>query len=517
MKIIETRDLTKMYGDFVANDKISISVEEGEIRAIVGENGAGKTTLMNMLYGMIQPTSGEILIRGQPVKIHSPKDAIAKRIGMVHQHFKLVPSLTIYENILLGVERLGKVGNLKVPFVSRKREIEEVAALAKKYSFQLNPTDRIQDISIGMQQRVEILKMLYRDVDILILDEPTAVLTPQEVDELLENLRELKKQGKTIILITHKLGEVKKIADTCTVIRRGQVVCDVVKTDEVDEKELAVRMVGRQVNFTVQKAACQLESGAPAVYEAKGLRTIGADGQEVLHGVDFCVRAGEVLGVAGVEGNGQSELVILLTGLMDATGGSVSLCGADITGQYPEKLRQEGVAIISEDRFALGLCAEMKISSNMVAGYHMNPPYCNHQLMDYKTIRQTSAERVREFDIRTPGDITVGGLSGGNAQKVVVARELSSDPKVLIAAQPTRGVDVGSIEFIHKKLIELRDEGKAVLLVSSELSEIMSLSDRVVVMYCGQITGEFCTADTTQEELGLYMMGVKTQREEGVG
>lgn len=511
MSMIEVVDLTKKFGDFTANDKVSLSVEEQEIKCIVGENGAGKSTLMNMLYGLLQPTSGKILIRGQEVKLNSPIDAISHGIGMVHQHFKLVPSLTVYENVLLGVEL--KKG--KTPFVDQKREIEKVQKLIDEYHFELNPLDKIEDISIGERQRVEILKMLYRNVDILILDEPTAVLTPQEVDELIASLKNMNAQGKTIIVITHKLREVMELSHSITVIKQGKVIGHV-KTKDTNESELAQMMVGRNVVLTVNNDRDKPIS-KEVVYEAKNLKTINDYGKEVVSDVSFKVHRGEILGVAGVEGNGQSELVKLITGLMESTGGSVTFLGEDITNNWPAQLRKKGIGIIPEDRYAQGLCGDMTISENCIAGYHGNTDVCKKGIFDQKAICKKRDTFIKDFDIRISdrnGDVS--SLSGGNAQKIIVARELSAGPKLLVACQPTRGVDIGSIEFIHKQILKFRDEGNAVILVSSELTEILSLSDNIIVMYKGKISGHMCKDEVTTAAIGLLMAGIQTERKEAV-
>ena len=509
MSMIEVVDLTKKFGDFTANDKISLSVEEQEIKCIVGENGAGKSTLMNMLYGLLQPTSGKILIRGKEVRMNSPIDAIANGIGMVHQHFKLVPSLTVYENILLGVE----IKKGKSPFVDAKTEIEKVQKLIYEYHFELNPLDKIEDISVGGRQRVEILKMLYRNVDILILDEPTAVLTPQEVDDLMVSLKNMKKQGKTIIVITHKLREVMELSDSVTVIKQGKVIGHV-KTKDTSEAELAQMMVGRNVVLTVSNERKEPISDE-VIYEVKDLCTINDYGKEVVSDLSFKVHRGEILGVAGVEGNGQSELVKLMTGLMEATKGTVTFLGKDVTNKWPAQLRKEGVGIIPEDRYAQGLCGDMDISQNCIAGYHGNPDVCKRGIFDQKAIRAKRDHFIEEFDIRI-GDLNgnVSSLSGGNAQKIIVARELSAGPKLLIACQPTRGVDIGSIEFIHKQILKFRDEGNAVILVSSELSEILSLSDNMIVMYKGKISGRVSQSEVTTAGIGLLMAGIQLEKKE---
>lgn len=505
MSIIQTVALTKKFGDFVANSSIDLSVEKGEIRCIVGENGAGKSTLMNMLYGLLEPTSGKILIRDEEVRLRSPVDAIAHGLGMVHQHFKLVSSLTVFENVLLGAEIL-RPGLL--PLIDRRREVERVRELIERYRFDLDPEDRIEDISVGSCQRVEILKMLYRNVDVLILDEPTAVLTPQEVDDLLQSLRELRDAGKTIIMITHKLREVMEVSDSITVIRRGEVIDDV-RTADTNEAELAKMMVGREVAHAVNDASTPVP-GSELTYRASGLTTTNAYGKQVLSDVSFDVRAGEVLGVAGVEGNGQSELVKLVCGMMEPTAGSMSLLAEDVTGKWPDELRRRGMAIVPEDRYAQGLCATMSVADNTIAGYQGAPDVCHGGLLDYRAIRAKRDRFIEDYAIRV-GDVDgdVGALSGGNAQKVIVARELGSSPRFLVACQPTRGVDIGSAEFIHGKILEFRNAGNAVLLVSSELSEVMSLADRVIVMYKGQVVGEVDPKTTTNEQIGLLMAGIR--------
>jgi len=506
MSIIQTVDLTKKFGDFTANDAINLSVDKQEIKCIVGENGAGKTTLMNMLYGLLRPTSGKILIRDQETVINSPVQAIANGLGMVHQHFKLVHSLTVYENIMLGTEIKKSKNSV---FVDNKKEIKVVRELIDKYKFDLNPLDKIEDISVGSRQRVEILKMLYRDVDILILDEPTAVLTPQEVDDLFVNLRELRGQGKTIIVITHKLREVMELSDSVTVIKQGKVVGNVL-TKDTSEAELAQMMVGRDVMLTVKNEQNGPVSGATA-YQAENICTINDYGKEVLHNISFSVKKGEILGIAGVEGNGQSELVKVLTGIMKTTKGKLTIDGKDITDKWPDELRRNGIGIIPEDRYAQGLCADMSLSDNCIAGYHSNPQVCSKAgFMKRKKINELRDKFVKNFDIRVGSiDGSVGQLSGGNAQKVIIAREFESNSKLLIACQPTRGVDIGSIEFIHKQILAYRDRGNAVILISSELSEIMSLSTRIAVMYKGEIVGEVNPKETNTTAIGLLMAGIK--------
>lgn len=502
--IIETRNLTKVFGKFCANDGINLTIQQGEIRAIIGENGAGKSTLMNMLYGILQPTEGEILIHGQKVTLSSPKDAIAHGLGMVHQHFKLVPSLTVYENILIGTEQT------RFGVIDRKKERDLVQKLIEKYGMDLNADEKVADLSIGAMQRVEILKMLYRDVDVLILDEPTSVLTPQEVDELIESLLELNRQGKTIIIITHKLQEVKKLAHTITVIRHGKLIGTVNGAQSTME-ELAYMMVGRPVLMNVDKGVSEIDEDH-VVYEVKNLKVMGQHGKLAVNDVSLKVRSGEILGIAGVEGNGQTEFAKTIYGMMTASSGEVYLKGERITNAWPDELRRKGTGIIPEDRYDEGLCLNMKVSQNLIAGYHDRSHVYRKPFLNSRKIKENKDKLVEKFDIRLSAeDPNVSGLSGGNAQKIIIAREFSANPDFLICCQPTRGVDVGSIESIHKRIIDLRKQGKAILLISSELSEIISLSDRIVVMYKGELVGEFDADKVTAEELGLYMTGVKRQ------
>lgn len=512
MVAIRTVNLTKKYGDFVANDNISISIEKGEITAIVGENGAGKTTLMNMFYGLQRPTGGELYVWDKKVNFSSPLDAINCGLGMVHQHFKLVPSLTVFENIMLGIEmnkeiKISDKVRVKSPIIDIRREKKEVQKIIDTYKFELDADDIVGQISIGAKQRVEILKMLYRNVDILIFDEPTAVLTPQEVDELLENLKELKKQGKTIILITHKLREVMAVSDKVIVIKRGKVVGTKV-TSETNPAELANMMVGRDVVLDVKRDEKDL-SEKPVAYRVRNICTETASGKRCLDNISFEIREGEILGVAGVEGNGQSELVKVLSGLMEATNGTVTLYDKDITNKWPDELRAEGIGIVPEDRYAEGLCKEMTLSENLICGYHSNEKFCRCGLMKKNDIDKNRDALIEKYDIRVAEACgKVSQLSGGNAQKVIIAREFESNPKVLIASQPTRGVDIGSIMFIHNKLLELRKQNKAILLVSSELSEVMNLSDRIIVMYKGRIVGEVDGKNADSGEIGLLMAGI---------
>ena len=515
MYAIETIHLTKKYGDFVANEDINIAIGKGEITAIVGENGAGKTTLMNMFFGLQRPTSGEIKVGGNPVSFKSSLDAINCGLGMVHQHFKLVPSLTVFENILLGAEISKNIkifggSGFKSPLIDRRQERKAVQKLIEDYKFDLNAEDRVENISIGAKQRVEILKMLYRNVDILIFDEPTAVLTPQEVDDLLVSFKELKKQGKTIILITHKLREVIEVSDQVVVIKRGKVVGSMA-TSETNAGEIARLMVGREVILNVSKQEKD-SSGSKKVYSVKNLCTENNFGKKVLENLSFGINSGEILGVAGVEGNGQSELVKVLSGLMEATEGTVTIDGTDITNKWPGELRAAGIGIVPEDRYAQGLCRDMSISDNLIAGYHQSRKLCKNGILQKREIEKVSNQLIEKYDIRiAEREGNVSQLSGGNAQKIVVAREFDSDPRMLIVSQPTRGVDIGSIEFIHKKILELRDQNKAILLVSSELSEVMNLSDRIIVMYKGRIVGEVAGKSADSAQIGLMMAGLAAE------
>lgn len=512
MEIIKCVDLTKKFGDFTANKKINLSVQENEIKAIVGENGAGKSTLMNMLYGLLEPTDGHIEVGGKRVAFSSPTDAIAASIGMVHQHFKLVPRLRVYENVLLGAEVCSsfKLFGRKVslPFLSRRLAKERISQLIERFGFDLEADALVQNISVGAKQKVEILKMLYRDVDILIFDEPTAVLTPQEIEEFFESLRYLKGQGKTIIIITHKLGEVMEISDSVTVIKQGEVVKSLATCD-TNEKELAQLMVGRDVLLTVESEQYD-SSGNDLVYEVSGLSTENDEGRKVVDDISFSIREGEILGIAGVEGNGQTELLKLLTGLMCSTEGSVRLWGKDITNVWPRELRDRHIGIIPEERYIQGLCKDMTLSQNCIAGYHHQADFCRKGLLHKELMDQRRDQLIKHYDIRiSDGDANISSLSGGNAQKIIIGREFESNPDLLIAAQPTRGVDIGAIEFIHSSILSLRKRKKAVLLVSTELSEIMSLSDRIIVMYKGRIIGEVDAKNTSRGELGLLMAGVQ--------
>lgn len=507
-EIIRTEKLTRKFDNFTANDSIDLRVDEGEIRAIVGENGAGKSTLMNMLYGLLAPTSGRLFVRGEEVTFSTPAEAINAGLGMVHQHFKLVPSLTVAENVVLGAEEAKKWKGIPLPIIDKKQETRHVQEAADRFRLDLNAATPVKNLAIGLKQRVEILKMLYRDVDILILDEPTAVLTPQEVEEFMVTLEALKAEGKTIIIITHKLSEVMRVSDSVTVIRRGKVVAEVA-TAETNVQELAQLMVGRDVQLAVERVPRDV-SGNPIAYHTQGLETTDSKGHTVLHDINLAVREGEILGIAGVEGNGQSELLQLITGVMSSSKGKILIGDQPATNWWPMDIRDAGVGIIPEDRYQHGLCKEMTLGDNMIAGYQDRPDVCKLGFLLQSGIAAKRDQLVEEYDIRIADPLgPVGQLSGGNAQKVIVAREFYFGPRVIIAGHPTRGVDIGSIEFIHRQILRLRDTGAAIILVSSELSEIMSLSDRIAVMYRGRIVGEIEDVDNvTTTELGLLMAGV---------
>jgi ABC-type uncharacterized transport system ATPase subunit len=501
---VEMRRITRRYPRVVANDGVDLTVREGEIHAIVGENGAGKSTLMKILYGLVAPDEGEIRLWGKPLVSHRPSDSIRAGLGMVHQHFMLVDTLTVAENVVLGEEPV-RNGFLIDSASARER----VGALSREYGFELDPDERVENLSVGLEQRVEIVKVLYRGAKVLILDEPTGVLTPQEVAELFAILRSLRESGRTIIFITHKLDEVIELADRVTVMRDGKVM-GVVEASRTSKQELARMMVGRDVLFRVSRG-----EAAPGnvVLSVSGLRATGRKGAEVLAGVDLEVRRGEILGIAGVQGNGQTELVEVLTGLRRASAGRVLILGIDATNQSPKALRDLGVAHIPEDRQERGLVLEFTVAENLVLGRHHQVPYSRWGLLELGAITDHAAKLGADHDIR-PRDpeARAASLSGGNQQKLIVAREFDGDPVLLVADQPTRGVDIGAIEFVHQSLIDMRDRGAAVLLISAELSEIMALSDRIAVMYDGALVATFGSGEVTAEGLGIYMTGAKSDR-----
>lgn len=504
--LLELRGITKRFPGVLANDHIDLSLEKGEIHALLGENGAGKTTLMNILYGLYNPDEGEILVNGEKKVIHSPSDAIRAGVGMVHQHFMLIPVFTVTENVMLGDEYL-KYGDV----LDRSRAAKKIKEISDTYNLEIEPSAYVENLSVGTQQRVEIIKLLFRDAEILIMDEPTAVLTPQEVKELFKIMNMLKEQGKSIIFITHKLDEVLHIADRITVIRGGRVVGNATPAKST-MNDLAAMMVGREVSLQVEKTHA---TPGEVILKVNNLKVL--DGRDMLavNGISFEVRAGEVLGIAGVQGNGQTELIRAITGLMDPIDGEVHVENINTTHYSPRKFTELGTAHIPEDRQKDGLVLAFPISDNLVLNTYYLEPYSKKAWMQEKTILSFSEKMVQNYDIRTPSVQTpVGSLSGGNQQKVIVAREFSRPIKLLIASQPTRGLDVGSIEYIHRRMIEKRDEGTAVLLVSTELEEVMQLSDRIAVMYRGQII-DIIEADTASKEMiGLLMAGIRLSDEE---
>ncbi len=498
--ILELRGITKKFPGVLANDHIDLVLNEGEILALLGENGAGKTTLMNILYGLYKPDEGEIMVRGEKVEIINPHDAIRLGIGMVHQHFMLVPVFTVTENVMLGVEST-KAGI----FLDRQAATERIQDISSKFQLNVDPLAHVEDLSVGVQQRVEIIKVLYRQADILIFDEPTAVLTPQEVEEFFKVIHSLIEQGKSIIFITHKLGEVMSVADRIMVLRGGRVV-GATSPKETDEASLANMMVGREVILKVEKEAAEV---GDITLNVEDLHVRDDRHLEAVKGVSFQVRAGEVLGIAGVQGNGQKELVEALTGLRKIEAGFVGLLGRDISKASPRKIREAGSAHVPEDRQQDGLVLSFTVSDNLVLNTYYESPFTKGLNLSQKEIDKAAQERVGQFDIRTPGiSIPVANLSGGNQQKVIVARELSRPIKLLIASQPTRGLDVGSIEYIHGQIIRKRNEGCAVLLVSPELDEVMNLADRIAVMFAGRILAILPAEQASREQLGLLMAGI---------
>ncbi|WGW04075.1 ABC transporter ATP-binding protein [Tropicibacter oceani] len=499
---IELKGISKAFGPVQANKDINIRVERGTIHGIIGENGAGKSTLMSILYGFYKADEGEIFIGGKKTEIPDSQAAIAAGIGMVFQHFKLVQNFTVLENVILGAED----GGLLRPSLARARGV--LKQLAQDYQLNVDPDALIEDLSVGHQQRVEILKALYREADILILDEPTGVLTPAEADHLFRILRGLKDEGKTIIMITHKLREIMEITDTVSVMRRGEMTATV-KTSETDPEHLAELMVGRKVLLRVDKKPA---TPGALVLEIENLRHVDKDKVERLKGISLNVRAGEIVGIAGVSGNGQSELLEVLGGYADATG-NVRVNGQeiDLTGKHSDgqSRRARGIAHVPEDRHGEGLILPYTAWENMVFGYHRDPQWQKGLLMDNAAIKAEAAKKMERFDVRPPNpNLAAQSFSGGNQQKIVLAREIERNPDILLIGQPTRGVDIGAIEFIHQQIVALRDAGKAILLVSVELDEIMSLSDRIAVMFDGQIMGERLPSETDQTELGLLMAGV---------
>ena len=497
---VEMKNIVKMFGNFKANDGIQLKVHKGEIHAILGENGAGKSTLMNILYGLYRPTSGEIFINGQKVEIDSPNKAVDLGIGMVHQHFMLVAPFTVTENIILGDEPHKSIGR-----VDYQKARQQVIELSERYGLNVDPDAKIEDISVGMQQRCEILKVLYRKADILILDEPTAAITPQEIVELIQIMHNLTAEGKTIILITHKLKEIKEAADFCTIIRQGKYI-NTVNVEDVDEHDLASMMVGRNVEFKVDKK--EITPGE-VVLDVKDLHAFDYRDVEVVNGLNISVRRGEIVGVAGIDGNGQTEFVEILTGLRKATKGSITMNGKDAYNKSPKELFDMGVTSIPADRQKHGLVLEFSNADNMVIQNIDSAPFSKNGVINRPAIASFAHELFEKFDIRPKGAEAnpSGSLSGGNQQKVIIAREVTNDKDLLIAVNPTRGLDVGAIEYVHRYIVEQRNKGKAVLLVSFELDEVMSLSDRIDVIFDGRIVGSVRGDQANENQLGLMMAG----------
>ena len=497
-KVIEMREITKIFGEFVANDKINLELRKGEIHALLGENGAGKSTLMNMLAGLLEPTSGEIVVNGKSEKLDSPSKAASLGIGMVHQHFMLVEAFTVAENIILGSEVTNK-GVLDL-----KKANADILELSERYGLAVDPTAKVEDISVGAQQRVEILKTLYRGADILIFDEPTAVLTPAEILELMDIMKTLVKEGKSIILITHKLDEIRAVADRVTVIRRGKSI-QTVSIEGATNKDLAEMMVGRSVSFVTEKEEAQPKE---VVLQISDLVVNENRGVPAVKELSLDVRAGEIVGIAGIDGNGQSELIQAITGLRKVKSGSIKIKGQEVVGLSPRKITEMNVSHVPEDRHRDGLVLEMMLSENIALQTYYKEPLSKNGVLNYNQINSYARKLMEEFDVRAANEIVpASALSGGNQQKAIIAREVDRNPDLLIVSQPTRGLDVGAIEYIHKRLIGERDKGKAVLVVSFELDEIINLSDRIAVIHDGKIQGIVKPSETNKQELGILMAG----------
>jgi simple sugar transport system ATP-binding protein len=506
--VIEMLHITKEFPGIKANDDITLQLRKGEIHALLGENGAGKSTLMSILFGLYQPEEGVIKKDGQVVQINDPNDATALHIGMVHQHFKLIDVFTVLDNIILGAE------DTKLGFLQKKEARKKVQELSDRYGLAIDLDAKVEDITVGMQQRVEILKMLYRDNEILIFDEPTAVLTPQEIEELMQVMRGLAKEGKSILFISHKLNEIMEVSDRVTVLRKGKYV-GTIDTKSTSKEELSRMMVGRPVQLVVEKSPAQPKEPVLTVEDFSVPSKLHKG--NAVKNVSFSVRAGEIVCIAGIDGNGQTEFVHALSGLEKNNGGTVTLCGKDITNESIRSRSKDGMSHIPEDRHKHGLILDYTLEQNMVLQRYYEPQFQNHGFIKFDQVRSYAQQLIEQYDVRSgQGPITMArSMSGGNQQKAIVAREIDRDLPLIIAVQPTRGLDVGAIEYIHKQLVAQRDAGKAVLLVSLELDEVMNLSDRILVMYEGEIVGEFDPSAVTVEELGLYMAGAKRQSKEG--
>jgi simple sugar transport system ATP-binding protein len=506
---VELKNISKVFPNIVANDNVSIDVKNGEIYAILGENGAGKSTLMSVLFGLYEPSAGSIHIKGEEVKITSPLDANRLHIGMVHQHFKLVDNQSIAENIILGIEPITKKFGL-FPKINIKKAEEDVALLSKKYHLEVNPTDLIKDVSVSTRQRVEILKMLYRDAQLLIFDEPTAVLTPQEIESLLQIIKSLRDSGKTIIIITHKLDEIKKIADRCAILRKGKLI-DVLDVETTTTKQMSSLMVGHDISLQIKK---EDNAYGEDVLRVENISAKNSDRVQTLNNISFKIRSGEILAVAGVSGNGQVELADAITGLLDITEGQIYLSAKEINKLDIRERIEEGIAYIPEDRHNVGLLLDFTLAENLCLKQYYQEPYCSDKgVLNFEEFHKTSDQLIKNFDIRCGEDgynTVVRSMSGGNQQKAIIAREIHADSKLVIFVQPTRGLDVGAIEIIHKRIAKLRNDGKAILLISLELDEVMSLADTILVIYNGEVQTIRDAKELSKEKVGEYMMGVHT-------
>lgn len=504
--IVQMRHITKRFPGIIANDDVSIGIRKGEVYALLGENGAGKSTLMSMLFGMYEPDLGEIYVKGEKVEFHSANDATAKNIGMVHQHFKLVGNYTIAENIVLGVEPMEKrLGFL--PSVNMKKANREIAQLSKEYGLEVNPTDLIEDVPVSVRQRVEILKMLYRKAEIMIFDEPTAVLTPSEIEFLLIIIEGLRNSGKTIILITHKIEEIKQIADRCAILCRGRLV-DIMDVKTASVQEMANKMVGREVDLNRTKEEARF---GKEVLRVENLTVLNENRFPVVKNVSFTIRAGEIFAIAGVSGNGQTEIADAVTGLLPASEGSITLNGQDITHMSIRSRARSGISYIPEDRQSTGLVMDFSLSDNLALRRYTKKPYSNHGILNFSEFRQNAETMIEEYDIRSGqgGKTIVRSMSGGNQQKAIIGREVEEHSDLIIFVQPTRGLDIGAIENVHNQILEERKRGAAILLVSLELTEVMELADTIGVIFSGELLKTASADSMTRHEVGRYMMGVR--------